>query len=105
VLVEDRRHGTGAALGDELDLTRAKPGCGEGACGSCTVLVGGDPVRTQPVSASEAGRRASSVLLTISLAVSRTRCLAGHLLGTYVPAGWWHDWLLSASGESERSRM
>jgi nicotinate dehydrogenase subunit B len=34
-----------SALRGELGLTGAKPGCGEGACGSCTVLVDNRPVR------------------------------------------------------------
>jgi isoquinoline 1-oxidoreductase len=34
-----------SALRGELGLTGAKPGCGEGACGSCTVLVDSRPVR------------------------------------------------------------
>jgi isoquinoline 1-oxidoreductase len=40
-----------SALRGELGLTGAKPGCGEGTCGSCTVLVDGCPVRAcqQPV--------------------------------------------------------
>ncbi|MBI4602375.1 MAG: (2Fe-2S)-binding protein, partial [Planctomycetes bacterium] len=51
--VEPRRRLLGV-LRDELDLTGTKYGCGEGRCGSCTVLVGGEPERACLLSVEEA---------------------------------------------------
>ncbi len=49
-------------LRDHLDLTGAKYGCGEGQCGACTVLVGGEAVRScvLPVSAVK-GREVTTI--------------------------------------------
>src|SRR5262245_56322621 len=49
-------------LRDELDLTGAKYGCGEGQCGACTVLIDGQAVRscTTPVEAA-AGKAVTTI--------------------------------------------
>jgi isoquinoline 1-oxidoreductase subunit alpha len=43
-----------AVLRDELGLTGAKYGCGEGQCGSCTVLIGGAARRSCQIPAGTA---------------------------------------------------
>jgi aerobic-type carbon monoxide dehydrogenase small subunit (CoxS/CutS family) len=44
-------------LRDDLNLTGAKYGCGEGQCGACTILVEGRPVRSCITPAANASGR------------------------------------------------
>jgi CO/xanthine dehydrogenase Mo-binding subunit/aerobic-type carbon monoxide dehydrogenase small subunit (CoxS/CutS family) len=49
-------------LRDRLRITGPKPGCGEGSCGACTVLIGSRPVQACQLPAAEAaGQRITTV--------------------------------------------
>jgi len=51
-----------ALLRDDLDLTGTKHGCGEGDCGTCVVLLDGQPVNSCLVLALEAaGRQVTTI--------------------------------------------
>ena len=51
-----------SVLRDQLELTAAKPGCGEGVCGACTVLVGEEPVRSCMLTMGEVGEQPVTTL-------------------------------------------
>lgn len=58
----DARRTLLSVLRDDLGLTGAKYGCGEGVCGACTVLVGGRPVRSCTIRAGDAkGKRITTI--------------------------------------------
>jgi aerobic-type carbon monoxide dehydrogenase small subunit (CoxS/CutS family) len=46
-----------SVLRDDLDLTGAKYGCGEGRCGACTILLDGSPVRSCQLPVGSVGQR------------------------------------------------
>jgi len=49
-------------LRDQLNLTGTKPGCREGVCGSCTVLLDGRPIRScLTPAASAAGKQVTTI--------------------------------------------
>jgi len=51
-----------SVLRDELDLTGAKYGCGEGQCGACTVLIDGRPTRSCITKAASVGGTAVTTI-------------------------------------------
>jgi isoquinoline 1-oxidoreductase len=55
------------ALREELGLTGAKYGCGEGECGACTVLVDGEPQRACRVPIADADGRSVTTVEALAI--------------------------------------
>jgi aerobic-type carbon monoxide dehydrogenase small subunit (CoxS/CutS family) len=51
-----------SVLRDDLALTGTKYGCGEGACGACTVLLDGSPVRSCLTNIGSVGMRSVATI-------------------------------------------
>lgn len=49
-------------LRDNLGFTGTKYGCGQGLCGSCTVLMNGEPVLSCSISVSEASEKSFTTI-------------------------------------------
>lgn len=84
-------------LRENLDLTGSKPGCGEGECGACTVLIDGHPTRSCIVFVADAvGKQVTTIeglaqdgqlhpLQKMFLAVDAIQC--GYCTGGMIMAG------------------
>lgn len=61
-VVVDAERSLLSVLHEDFDLTGAKYGCGEGQCGSCTVLINGQPARScRTLVGTVAGKQVTTV--------------------------------------------
>ena len=70
-------------LRETLGLTGTKYGCGAGLCGSCTVLIGGEPARSCQITALQA--EAKSITTIEGLSPDRSHPLQTAWLAEQVP--------------------
>src|SRR5678809_745503 len=55
-----------SVLRDDLGLTGAKYGCGEGQCGACTVLIDGVPTRSCNTHVESVGKKKVTTIESLS---------------------------------------